>query len=121
MGRWAVVAQWGAGETYNTEIVTRVTGSREDARAALTEATRVVRKPMREKHRSVYRFPGGDSYLVVVQGALSRTETTVSIAELVYDSADPSIARAAAEADGSERPEETGGDEAAGSGAGSSG
>ncbi|MFD4376183.1 hypothetical protein [Streptomyces sp. NPDC058486] len=100
MGRWAVVAQGGAGETYNTEILTRLTGTREDARAALVEATQVVRKPMREKHRAVYRFPGGDSYLVVVQGAMSHTETTLSIVELVHDSADPSVAEAVAEADG---------------------
>ncbi|MGW0119988.1 hypothetical protein [Streptomyces sp. NPDC003327] len=108
MGKWIVVAQLGSGDSYLTEVVTRLTGTREDARRALTAATRTYRAPMREKWREVYRFPGGDSYLVIVKGAVSLNEITLSIAELVHDSTDPSVAARVREAEGeaaeAERP-----------------
>ncbi|MFB7514434.1 hypothetical protein [Streptomyces sp. NPDC056144] len=97
MGKWVVFAQYGSGETYRTEFVARVTGTREDAREAMRAATRTCRAPLREKWREVYRLPGGDSYLVIVKGAASLNEVTLTIAEMVYDSADPAV-EAAAEA-----------------------
>ncbi|MFF0436404.1 hypothetical protein ACFYU9_29845 [Streptomyces sp. NPDC004327] len=90
MGKWAVVAQYGLRQVYVTEILSRVEGTREEAREALLEATRRYHPPRREHRRQVYRLPGGDSYLLVVEGAVSRREITLSLAELVYDSAAPS-------------------------------
>ncbi|GAA2816725.1 hypothetical protein [Streptomyces showdoensis] len=100
MGQWAVIAQFGRGEQYVTEVVARVSGTREDARQALAEAARWYRKPRREKRREVYRLPDGDSHLLILQGAVTRMEITLTLAELVYDSADP----AADEAGGPVRP-----------------
>ncbi|MDX2564327.1 hypothetical protein PV371_32400 [Streptomyces sp. TX20-6-3] len=86
MEKWIVYAQYGSGDSYFTEVVSRVTGTREDARTALLAATRTYREPMREKWREVYRMPGGDSYLVIVKGAVTLSEITMGIAELVHDS-----------------------------------
>ncbi|MEU7074638.1 hypothetical protein AB0B30_32975 [Streptomyces narbonensis] len=95
MGKWVVIAQYASGESYRTELVARVTGSRQDARTAMRDATRTCRAPMREKWREVYRLPGGDSYLVIVKGAASMSEVTLTIAEMVYDSTDPAVEAAA--------------------------
>ncbi|MCT4352537.1 hypothetical protein M5362_05240 [Streptomyces sp. Je 1-79] len=90
MGKWIVVAQYGASDsTYRSEVVRKITGTREDAREAMRAASLTYQKPWREKSREVYRFPGGDSCLLIVRGAMSETQTTLSIAELVHDSADP--------------------------------
>ncbi|MEU8763825.1 hypothetical protein [Streptomyces sp. NPDC048659] len=88
MGRWAVIAQFGRNEGYVTEVVARVTGTRDDAREALVEAARWYRRPRREKRREVYRLPDGDSHLLVLQGAVTRLEITLTIAELLYASDD---------------------------------
>ncbi|MFD3942830.1 hypothetical protein [Streptomyces sp. NPDC058579] len=96
MGKWVVVAQRGAGgDTYLAEVVRRVTGTREDAQEAMRAASLTYQEPWREKSREVYRFPSGDSCLVIVRGLMSETHTVLSIAELVHDSADPAIAKAA--------------------------
>ncbi|WP_318207526.1 MULTISPECIES: hypothetical protein [unclassified Streptomyces] len=86
MEKWIVYAQYKSGDSCFTEVVSRVTGTRDDAREALTTATRTFREPMREKWREVYRMPGGDSYLVIVKGAVTLTEITMGIAEMVHDS-----------------------------------
>ncbi|MFE7804965.1 hypothetical protein ACFU51_09935 [Streptomyces sp. NPDC057430] len=90
MGKWVVVAQRGSnGDTYRCEVVRRVTGSREDAREAMRAASLTFHEPWREKSREVYRYPSGDGCLVIVRGLMSETLITLSIAELVHDSADP--------------------------------
>ncbi|MFI8293929.1 hypothetical protein EAO71_05930 [Streptomyces sp. ms191] len=94
MGKWIVVAQYGKGETYFTEVLRRLTGTRDEALEALRAATLTYGAPMREKWREVYRFPGGDSYLVIVKGAVSLTEYRIGIAEKVWDSNDPAVAKA---------------------------
>ncbi|MCX2181838.1 hypothetical protein KV205_15030 [Streptomyces sp. SKN60] len=94
MGNWVVVAQYGVasdGNAFRTELVRTVTGSREEAREALRETALAYREPMREKRRRVFRLSGGDSYLVRVNGLVSETDTVLTIAELVYDSADPKL------------------------------
>ncbi|MEV5974531.1 hypothetical protein [Streptomyces sp. NPDC051921] len=88
MGKWAVVARYSQGDHHVTEVVSRVTGTREDAEEALQLAVRSYRAPKREKWREVYRFPGGDSYLVIVKGAVTFLEITLSLAELVHDTKD---------------------------------
>ncbi|WP_328942198.1 hypothetical protein OG259_11535 [Streptomyces sp. NBC_00250] len=86
--KWIVFAQYKSGDSCFTEVVSRVTGTREDAREQLLAATRAYHAPMREKWREVYRMPGGDSYLVIVKGAVTLSEITMGIAELVHDSKD---------------------------------
>ncbi|MER8043879.1 hypothetical protein [Streptomyces sp. NPDC094032] len=88
MGQWAVIAQFGRHEQYVTEVVSRVSGTREEARQALVEAAQWYRRPRREKRREVFRLPDGDSHLLILQSTMSRTEVTLTIAELVYDSGD---------------------------------
>ncbi|MFC8510306.1 hypothetical protein ACFU3J_05775 [Streptomyces sp. NPDC057411] len=88
MEKWAVIAQYAQGDRYVTDVVSRVTGTREDALEALRLAATSYRTPMREKWREVYRLSGGDSYLVIARGAVSLLETTLSIAELVHDTKD---------------------------------
>ncbi|MDT9690451.1 hypothetical protein Q5762_19305 [Streptomyces sp. P9(2023)] len=95
MGNWIVVAQRGSGDSYVSEVIRRVTGTREDAREAMRAASLTYHEPWREKSRQVYRFPSGDSCLVIVRGLMAETQSTLSIAELVHDSADPGIAKAA--------------------------
>ncbi|MFE0703846.1 hypothetical protein [Streptomyces sp. NPDC058872] len=97
MGKWVVVAQFVSGDSYLTEVVARISGTREDARRAMRAATRTCRTPMREKWREVYRLPGGDGYLVIVKGAATLSEVTLTIAEMVYDSADPTVEAEAGE------------------------
>ncbi|MFF9018282.1 hypothetical protein ACF09C_35650 [Streptomyces sp. NPDC014870] len=95
MGKWIVVAQRGAGgDTYRTEVVQRITGTREDAQEALRAASLTYGEPWRERSREVYRLPSGDSYVVVVRGMMSETYVVLSIAELVHDSAAPDGAQA---------------------------
>lgn len=86
MEKWIVYAQYGSGDSYFTEVLARVSGTRDDAREALLGVTRTYRAPLREKWREVYRMPDGDSYLVIVKGAVTLTEITMGIAELVHDS-----------------------------------
>ncbi|MEU9998706.1 hypothetical protein [Streptomyces sp. NPDC050848] len=95
MGKWIVVAQHASGDTYRTEVIQKVTGTREDAQEAMRAASLTFHEPWREKSREVYRFPDGDSCLVIVKGLMSERHTVLSIAELVHDSADPGIAKAA--------------------------
>ncbi|WP_432752613.1 hypothetical protein ACE1OA_08980 [Streptomyces sp. JL2001] len=99
MGKWIVVAQYGKGETYVTEVVRRLTGTRDEALEELRAATLAYGAPMREKWREVYRFPGGESYLVIVKGAVSLTEYRLAIAEQVWDSNDPAVAKTVAAAE----------------------
>lgn len=88
MGKWVVVAQYGAGERYVTEVISRVTGTREHAEEAMLLATRSYGAPMREKWREVFRLAGGGSCLVRVKGATTLREITLTIGELVHDSKD---------------------------------
>ncbi|MBC9718798.1 hypothetical protein H9Y04_40355 [Streptomyces sp. TRM66268-LWL] len=48
-----------------------------------------------EQWRHVYRFAGQETYLVVVKGVMSKWECTLSVVELVADSADPAVAESA--------------------------
>ncbi|MFE4592557.1 hypothetical protein [Streptomyces laurentii] len=91
MGHWLIVARYtvGGSDYYKTEVVREVTGDREEAEEALRQVALAFREPMREKRRQVFRMGGGDSYLVRVKGMVSDTETILSLAELVYDSAEP--------------------------------
>ncbi|MFE6104329.1 hypothetical protein ACFVQ4_30820 [Streptomyces laurentii] len=91
MGHWLIVARYtvGGSDYYKTEVVREVTGDREEAEEALRQVALAFREPMREKRRQVFRMGGGDSYLVRVKGMVSETETILSLAELVYDSAPP--------------------------------
>ncbi|MFE5632016.1 hypothetical protein [Streptomyces sp. NPDC056543] len=89
MGKWVIVAQRGSnGDTYRSEVVRRVTGSREDAREAMRAASLTFYQPWKEKSREVYRYPSGDGCLLIVRGLMSETLITLTIAELVHDSAD---------------------------------
>ncbi|MFJ3586533.1 hypothetical protein ACIPPS_30510 [Streptomyces sp. NPDC090127] len=89
MGKWIVVAQrGGSGDTYVSEVIRRVSGTREDAQEAMRAASLTYGEPWREKARQVYRFPSGDSCVVIVRGMVSERQTVLSIAELVHDSAD---------------------------------
>ncbi|MGW4162304.1 hypothetical protein [Streptomyces sp. NPDC004788] len=89
MGKWAVVAQDVSGA--DAKLVTEMTGSRAEAEAALRRFALTYHKPMREKRRWVYRL-GEDRCLVRVMGLVGITDTVLSLAELVYDSADPDAA-----------------------------
>ncbi|MEU8544868.1 hypothetical protein AB0C52_33535 [Streptomyces sp. NPDC048717] len=90
MGHWLIVARYDNGaDSYRTDLVAEVTGDREQAEEALRRAALTYRAPMREKRRQVYRMGESDSYLVRVKGRVSATETVLSLAELVYDSAEP--------------------------------
>ncbi|MER7519807.1 hypothetical protein [Streptomyces sp. NPDC126499] len=100
MGEWAVIAQYDAGENHRTRVVREVTGTREQARDALWKAALSYREPVREKRRRVYRLAGGDSYLVRVNGLMSETDTVLSLAELVHDSAAGPSAEGAAVPEG---------------------
>ncbi|MEU6881720.1 hypothetical protein [Streptomyces sp. NPDC046712] len=95
MGKWIVVAQYvGTGDAYRTEVLRQVDGTREDALDALVAVARTYREPMREKRRQVFRLPGGASFLVIVKGLASETKIMISVAEMVWDSKDPEIAKA---------------------------
>ncbi|GAA3390051.1 hypothetical protein [Streptomyces roseoviridis] len=87
MGEWAVVAQYGAGENHRTRVVREVTGTLEQARDALWKTALSYREPVREKRRRVYRLGTGDAYLLRVSGLMSETDTLLTLAELVHDSA----------------------------------
>jgi hypothetical protein len=90
MGHGLIMARYVGGSDYcKTEILREVTGDREEAEEALRGAALTFREPMREKRRQVFRMGAGDSYLVRVKGMVSDTETILSLAELVYDSAAP--------------------------------
>ncbi|MFJ5265289.1 hypothetical protein ACIQAC_32965 [Streptomyces sp. NPDC088387] len=102
MGDWAVIVQYGAGETYKTEFVGSGWGTKEQALEELRAAahTYVPSRSLIEKRRRVYRLSDQESYLVVIRGKMTEWECTLRIAELVSDTADPEVAGRAQWTDG---------------------
>ncbi len=99
MGQWVVMAQYSYGETYRTEFIRRGLQSEELALAELRGvlSTYLPSKGIVEQWRQVYRYPGPETYLVVIKGMVTKWECTLRVAEMVVGSADASAAGAAGE------------------------
>ncbi|MFJ9559546.1 hypothetical protein ACIRQQ_05820 [Streptomyces fuscichromogenes] len=86
MARWVVVVQFGNGEYYRVEEVTRFEGTPEQARATLYEVacTHRPRAGLRQQRREVFRVGNGDAYYVHIDGRMSTHRVFYQLAELTW-------------------------------------
>ncbi|MER6077203.1 hypothetical protein [Streptomyces sp. NPDC001833] len=88
MARWVVVVQFGNGEYYRVEEVTRFESTPEQARATLYEVacTHRPRTGLRQQRREVFRVGDGDEYYVHIDGMMSTHRVFYRLAELAWSS-----------------------------------
>ncbi|MFF7474346.1 hypothetical protein [Streptomyces sp. NPDC008092] len=88
MARWVVVAQFGNGDFYKVEEVTRFESTPEQARATLYEVacTHRPRAGLRQQRREVFRVGDGDVYYVHIDGWMSTHRVFYRLAELAWSS-----------------------------------
>ncbi|MEV7980426.1 hypothetical protein [Streptomyces sp. NPDC086519] len=86
MARWVVVVQFGNGEYYRVEEVTRFESTLEQARATLYEVacTHRPRTGLRQQRREVFRMEDGDAYYVHIAGMVSTHRVFYRLAELAW-------------------------------------
>ncbi|MEU9347326.1 hypothetical protein AB0D74_39605 [Streptomyces sp. NPDC048278] len=86
MARWVVVVQFGNGEYYKVEEVTRFESTPEQARATLYEVacTHRPRAGLRQQRREVFRMRDGDEYYVNIGGMMSTYRVFYRLAELAW-------------------------------------
>lgn len=101
MGNWVVIVEYYS-DMYRTEFIRRGLETKDQALKELRAAvhTYLPSRSIVEKRRRVYRFADQETYLVVIKGKLSEWECTLRIAELVWDSTDPTVAERARWDDG---------------------
>ncbi|MEU6198910.1 hypothetical protein [Streptomyces sp. NPDC047061] len=81
-----VVVQFGNGDYYKVEEVTRFESTREQARATLYEVacTHRHRAGLRQQRREVFRVGDGDAYYVHIDGMMSTHRVFYRLAELAW-------------------------------------
>ncbi|WP_308310938.1 hypothetical protein [Streptomyces sp. GbtcB6] len=86
VARWVVVMQFGYGNQYRVEEVTRFESTPEQARATLYEiaCTHRPRPSLRQQHREVFRVGDGDAYYVHIAGMMSTYRVLYRLAELAW-------------------------------------
>ncbi|MFF4316308.1 hypothetical protein ACWDFR_21170 [Streptomyces sp. 900105755] len=88
MARWVVVVQFGTGEHYRVDEVTRFESTPEQARATLYEVacTHLPRPGLRQQRREVFRMGDEDAYYVHINGWMSTWRVFYRLAELAWSS-----------------------------------
>lgn len=97
LGSWGVIAQYRYGEVYRTDFLChgRVTKDHalDELRAVLH--TCVPSRNIAEQWRHGYRFADRETFLLVVEGRMTKWEYTLRTVELISDSRDPAVAERA--------------------------